>query len=115
MQQQLTQIELDELRVAFADVQNYESNDPLAPIDPLTYRVPDDDTCLHIAARRGDLRSIELLLKAGLDINIKGDMSMTPLHCASTQEIANYLLKNGAALNIKDEFGRLPLEAAKSL
>lgn len=94
---------------------NYESNDPLAPIDPLTYRAPDDASCLHIAARRDDIHSIELLLKAGFDINDRGDMSMTPLHCASTKAVVDFLLANGASLDIKDEFGRLPLEAAKSL
>jgi hypothetical protein len=41
--------------VAFADLLNYEAQDPTSPIDPLTYRAPDGDTCLHIAAHRGDL------------------------------------------------------------
>ena len=110
---QLTQSELDELATAFADVINYESDDPTAPIDPLTYRAPDDDTCLHIAARRGDLRSLELLLKAGLDIDDCGDMGTTPLHCAKTKEAADLLIKNGASLEVRDEFGRLPLEVVR--
>lgn len=110
---ELTQSELDELAVAFADVINYESDDPTAPVDPLTYRAPDDDTCLHIAARRGDLRSIELLLKAGLDIDDRGDMGTTPLHCAKTRVVEAFLVKYGASVKIRDEFGRLPLEVAR--
>ncbi len=106
-------MERDELAAAFTDVQNYESEDPLAPIDLLNYRAPDEDTCLHIAARRGDVRSLELLLKAGLDIDDRGDMGTTPLHCARTQETADFLVKSGASLDIRDEFGRLPLEVTR--
>ena len=110
---QMTQTELEELAKAFVNELNYESDDPLTRIDPLTYRNPDGDTCLHIAARRGDIRSIELLLKAGLDINDRGDMGATPLHCAKTQEVIEFLVANGASVDIRDEFGRLPLEATQ--
>ena len=111
---QLTPAELEQLGRAFVNELNYESDDPLTPIDPLTYRNPDGDTCLHIAARRGDIRSIELLLKAGLNINDRGDMGTTPLHCAKTQEVIEFLVANGASVDIRDEFGRLPLEATGS-
>jgi ankyrin repeat protein len=104
---------MNELGNAFADVVNYESDDPLSPVNPLTYRTPEGDTCLHIAAGRGDLRSIELLLKAGLNIDNQGDMGTTPLHCAKNEETAKFLVKHGAAQNIRDEFGRLPLEVTR--
>ena len=102
----LTQEELDELRVAFADVINYESNDPCDLIDPITYRAPDQDTCLHIAARRGQLRVVELLLKAGVAIDCIGDMGATPLHCASNPAVIQFLLANGASPDKLDQFGR---------
>ena len=108
--QKLSESELNTLVASFADVTNYEAEDPLTPIDPITYIAPDNDTCLHIAARRGDLHSIKLLLKAGLDINACGDMGTTPLHCAKIKEVVDYLIEHGASLDIRDEFGRLPLE-----
>ena len=106
----LSESEIEELARAFSDVTNYEADDPTTPIDPLTYREPDGDTCLHIAAWRGDLRATELLVKAGVDIDAQGDMGATPLHCAKTKEIADLLVAAGASLDIRDEFGRLPLE-----
>jgi ankyrin repeat protein len=110
---ELTPTELDELRAAFADVLNYDSEDPTAPIDPLTYRAPDGDTCLHIAAIRGDYRSAQLLLKAGLHPNARGDMSQTPLHCAKRNghdDIAALLVSRGALTDVTDEFGKTAAE-----
>ena len=54
--QRLSSSELAELQAAFADRLNYRSEDPTDPIDPLTYVALDGDTCLHVAARRGNLR-----------------------------------------------------------
>lgn len=105
----LSGAEMLELQNIFSDLMNYENEDPLAPIDPLTYLSSDGDTCLHIAARRGNLRAIQLLLKAGLGVNALGDMSCTALHLAATPEIAQELLSNGADPSIKNEFGRSPV------
>ena len=105
----LSQPELAELKVEFADLLNYESDDPCTPIDPLTYRSPESDTCLHIAALRGNLRAVELLVKAGLDVNKQGDMGYTPLHYASTPEVIAFLLAHGASRDIKSEFGNSPV------
>ncbi|WP_405118171.1 ankyrin repeat domain-containing protein [Pseudomonas leptonychotis] len=109
----LSDEELDELRYAFRDCLNYISDDPEEPIDPLTYQNPDGDTCLHIAAQRGDIRSIELLIKAGLDVNKVGDMGCVPLHYASisgASEVVHMLIKNGASVEILNAFGKLPVE-----
>jgi ankyrin repeat protein len=103
--------EYAELRNAFADLMNYESDDPTAPIEPLTYVAPDGDTCLHVASHRGNLRAIELLVKAGMDVNRPGDMGSTPLHYAATPEVASLLIASGASLTVRDEFDRLPLQA----
>ena len=107
----LTDSELDELQQLFYSYHliNYEGDDPCAPIDPLTYVAPDGDTSLHIAAFKGDLRAVELLVKAGLDLNRQGDMELTPLHYASTPEVIEFLISKGAAMDIVNLFGRSPI------
>jgi ankyrin repeat protein len=105
----LSPSELAELGAAFVNVANYESDDPTEKVDPLTYRAPDGDTCLHIAAHQGNLRAVELLIKAGLDINLQGDMGYTPLHYARTPEIVSALLAAGALTSIENDFGTTPI------
>lgn len=107
--QTLSPAEYAELQSIFADLLNYEADDPTTPIEPLTYVAPDGDTCLHVASHRGDLRAVQLLVKAGLDINRPGDMGATPMHYASNPEVASFLIASGASLQIRDEFGRLPV------
>ena len=97
------------LKLAFADLMNLQSDDPLAPVDPLTYREPSGDTCLHIAAIRGDLRATQLLLSAGLNINLQGDMGNTPLHYAHSfkrSSVEQLLINSGADKNLVNEFGK---------
>ena len=106
----LSPSEMAELQIEFAHVVNYESDDPCAPIDALTYVAPDGDTCLHIAAQRGNLRAVELLIKAGLHINQQGDMGCTPLHYAKSTAVIDLLLAHGASREIRSEFGKLPLD-----
>lgn len=112
----LAKNELLELHKAFQDLINYESDDPTEPIDPLLYTDPGGDNCLHIAANRGNYRALELLLKAGLDVNQIGDMGNTALHYAYMNEhedIIHLLLEHGASVSIKNEFGKLPQESRK--
>jgi len=109
MSNALSPIEYAELQATFSDLLNYESDDPCDPIDPLTYCAPDKDTCLHVAAHRGNLRAVELLVKAGLDVNQQGDMGYTPLHYAATPEVISFLLAHGASPSIKNEFGTSPV------
>ena len=108
MPNQLSPADIAELKLAFADLLNYEADDPCIPIDPLTYRAPDNDNCLHIAAHRGDLRTVQLLVRAGLDVNRPGDMGYTPLHYASTPEVFSFLVESGSSQLIKNEFGKIP-------
>lgn len=111
MNTRLSESEMDELKRAFEDLLNYESDDPTDKIDPITYREPGGDNCLHIAAHRGDYKSIELLLKAGVDVNDKGDMGCTALHYAKMkgdEKVIQLLLSHGASTTIKNEFGELP-------
>ena len=104
----LTDAEISELSEFFRDVPNYDSEDPLEPINPLTYEAPDGDNCLHIASLRGDVRAMKLLLKAGFDVNSIGDIGCTPLHYAvssKNQEAIDLLLQHGASRNAKNELG----------
>jgi ankyrin repeat protein len=105
----LTASELAELQVVFEHVTNYENEDPTAPISPLTYVAPDGDTCLHIAAHKGHARAVELLIKAGLEVNRQGDMGYTPLHYAANQEVVSLLLAAGASTTIENQFGKSPI------
>jgi ankyrin repeat protein len=109
MLRKLTVAEVGELQTSFRDVLNYDADDPTAPIDPVAYRSPDGDSCLHIAAQQGDYRSVELLLDAGLDPNDRGDMGQTPLHRARRyghHKVAELLLARGSSATIPDEFGK---------
>lgn len=102
------------LEASFAEVINYESTTPLEPIDIANYRSPEGDSCLHIAAIRGDLKCVRLLLELGLDINAQGDMGNTPLHYARSfghTDVAEFLLSQGARTDIKNEFSKSDPEA----
>ena len=97
-----------ELQRIFSDVVSYDSDDPLAPIDPMTYRTPEGDSCLHLACVRGDLHAVKLLVSLGLDVNSAGDLGNTSLHCASrrgNRELADFLIANGADVGRENEFG----------
>ena len=105
----IEETELKELRERFSDLLNYEVDDPLGQIDPLTYLSP-EGACLHIAALRGDYRAVELLVKAGMDINQPGDMGNTPLHYAKKYgniDIAKLIVLNGASTNSVNDFGEI--------
>jgi ankyrin repeat protein len=96
------------LQRAFADLLNYEADDVSEPINPLRYKTPEGDTCLHIAASRGDARSVQLLLNAGLAPNEPGDMGNTPLHYANKGrhvQIESLLIAAGASPSQLNEFG----------
>jgi ankyrin repeat protein len=80
---ELTPNQIADLQKRYADLINYESGDPLTPIDSLNYREPGGDGLLHIAALDSDDETVALLLDAGIDPNVQGDMGYTPLHYAA--------------------------------
>src|SRR5258705_3051744 len=105
----LTQAEVRELQEKYRYLTNYESDDPASPIDPSSYVDSNGDTLLHIAANSGDLRTVELLLKAGADVNQTGDMGNTALHYARMNhldDVARVLLAHGALANVENDFGQ---------
>ncbi|QWT20484.1 ankyrin repeat domain-containing protein [Bacillus sp. NP157] len=85
--------------------------DPGEPLDPLAYVDSTGDRLLHIAAALGDVRTVDLLLKAGQDVNARGDMGCSALHYArmyTKEDVADLLLLNGADASLIDDFGRTP-------
>jgi ankyrin repeat protein len=57
----------------------------------------------HAAARLGMLDKLrELVLADGGVVGARGVNGQTPLHCASTVEIAQFLLEDGAAIDARD-------------
>jgi len=94
---------------AFSDVLNHGADEITSPVDPMTFRTPEGDSCLHIAALRGDVRAVQLLLDQGMDPDVRGDMGSTPLHHATRRQhvtVARILLEHGASVSLLDEFGR---------
>ena len=103
----------DLVRAKYWYLTNYDSEDPTSPIDPLTYRDSGGDSLLHIAAFLGDAETVSVLLDAGVDPNLAGDMNATPLHAAMAGgqlEVYQIILGFGANESALDDFGRLPKE-----
>jgi len=73
---------------------------------------------LHVASVNNDKESVEELLKAGADINAKGENGFTPLHYAVEQgnyNIVNLLIYFGANKSVKNEFNETALDLAVNL
>jgi len=64
------------------------------------------------ASKNGNKEDVELFIKAGIDVNAKGEYGRTALMWASRNghtEIARLLIEKGADVNAKDEYGRTAL------
>lgn len=75
-----------------------------------------DDTMLHIAAWKGELADMEVLILAGANVNAKGDMGNTPLHGAAMKgqvEAVKLLLRHGANPAIMNEHNQTALVVAE--
>ena len=104
----LSKIEIQELQTKYSYLTNYEAVEPDAPINPLTYIDSNGDALLHLAAQQSDVHTVRLLLTAGIDVNLIGDMGNTGLHYAQTEEMARLLLSYGASVDARNEFGNRP-------
>ena len=72
----------------------------------------DQDRALHLAAETGKVKSVELCLKHGAQVNAQRTTLMTPLHIAAMKgdlEIVKMLCRNGADLYMKDNEKQTPL------
>jgi ankyrin repeat protein len=76
-----------------------------------------DCTPLHVAAVRGDVHIIGLLLDAGAEIDVRGEYGHTPLHDAVGQghvEAVKLLMSRGANPNIPNDWGQTPKDSART-
>jgi len=72
-------------------------------------------SALHVAALRGDVAQIRLLLARGADVDSRDAARRTPLHVAAlagNAEAIQELLRHGAAVNALATRGRTPLYLA---
>ena len=67
---------------------------------------------MHYSCDEGNLKIVEILLKANCETNIKNNEKQTPLHLASKRgyfDISKKLIENGALLNIYDSEKNSPI------
>jgi hypothetical protein len=72
-----------------------------------TVEEPSGDTYLHVAARKGYLEIVELLLEKGAAINAQNRFGATPLMAAAAnerKEVVKLLMERGADDTIKNKF-----------
>ncbi|XP_062344656.1 ankyrin repeat domain-containing protein 6 isoform X4 [Cinclus cinclus] len=72
-------------------------------------------TPLHLAAYKGHLHVVQVLLKAGCDLDIQDDGDQTALHRAAVvgnTDIIATLIQEGCALDRQDKAGNTPLHLA---
>jgi ankyrin repeat protein len=82
----------------------------------LSARDSDDDTLLHRAVFRGNLRDVKDLLDLGADVDAHGDLGHTPLHYAAMQgrpDLVEILLAAGAKHAALNEWGHTPATTAE--
>ncbi|PVM88828.1 ankyrin repeat domain-containing protein [Caulobacter endophyticus] len=78
----------------------------------------DGDTLLHVVSMEGSAEAVRVLLQAGANPNIRGDLGRVPLHnavSAKSEMCVDLLLRGGASKIIKDEDGYTPEELARVL
>ncbi|HRD71065.1 MAG TPA: ankyrin repeat domain-containing protein [Legionella sp.] len=71
-------------------------------------------TPLHIAAARGDIEKMNLLISSNASVNASNKREQTPLHAARNGDVVDLLLKNKANINAQDCDGKSPLHQAIS-
>jgi ankyrin repeat protein len=62
----------------------------------------DENTCLHVAIKKGDVEIIFLLLDYGADLNLKNSKKVTPLFFATAKMLKMLGLEEGYVQGEKD-------------
>lgn len=109
----LNQEQTEILRGRYSSLLNYKAEDIFSPIDPATYVDTNGDSLLHIAVLSNDLDSLAMMVAAGFDVDLLGDLNNTPLHYAyriNNQEMIDLLKSAGARQDIVNMFGKIPSE-----
>jgi uncharacterized protein len=101
-----------------AVIKKYQTHPEFLGIDITDPNQPGavDDTLLHLAARKGDIESIQSLIECGAQVDSIGDLGNTPLHQAAMMDqldSVKKLLAMGANPNIQNEFGQTVLDVAE--
>lgn len=71
------------------------------------------NTALHIAARNGFKRILEVLISYKADVNVQNNDGETPIMLAKNVELARILVESGALLTPKNKRGQTALGVAK--
>jgi ankyrin repeat protein len=78
-------------------------------------RQPNGETVMHVAAGRGCVGIVEMLIAAGGDVDARDVVGQTPLHRAlEFRDVMATLLRGGASIDARDSSGRTPLAVAVS-
>lgn len=107
----------DRLAAILADIAELPSFAAIAT-PSVMMRSPVGETPLHIAAARGDIEAVRVLLDAGAEPNAVGEHNYTPLHEALEQghpQVARMLIAAGASLDAANVDGATAREMAKAL
>ena len=78
----------------------------------INYQDEHGNSALHYACDEGNLKIVEILIKANCDINLRNLKRKTPLHFSSKRgyfDISKLLIENGALLNVFDSEKNSPL------
>ena len=122
---QQNHVEIGHLFVSYgADVSAVNSNGH-SPLHLLSWSVihskggvdSEEESILHIAARRGMVTTVQLLVDCGADSKAENKHGQTPLHIAAggendCPELCEILLKHNAEINAVDKSGNQPLHLA---
>ena len=72
----------------------------------------------HMVASTGKIKVLDLLIKHGMEINVKDFLGRTPLHSAfmlGKVDMARELINLGLDPNEKDNHGKTPMDLAKEM
>ena len=87
------------------------------PVEPVSVAATPEppDISIHEAAMKGNIEAVKQHLAAGIDVNVKDNIGLTPLHMAAgdgRKEVAELLIAKGAEVNMKNKYSKTPLDWA---